>query len=135
MAFTITMFYAGLLGLVFLVLSFRVVRFRRGLKVGIGSGGHEALDRAARTQGNFAEYVPLALLLIALVEGGTVAPVWLVHMLGIGLLVGRCMHGFIGLNRHSGYSIGRFWGTAVTWLAILVAALILVVTAVGRWMI
>lgn len=133
MAYTATMFYAGLLGLVLLALSARVVRLRRSLKVGIGSGGHEALDRAMRAQGNFTEYVPLALLLLLLVESATAASPWIAHCLGIVLLAGRLLHGFAGLNRNAGYSPGRFWGTVLTWLTMAAAALLLVATAVGRW--
>lgn len=133
MAFTITMFYAGLLCLVFLALAFRVVGLRRSLQVGLGSGGNEVLDRAARTHANFAEYVPLALLLVALVEAGTAAPVWAVHALGLLLLFGRLIHGFLGLNRRSGYSPGRFWGTCLTWLVMAAAAVMLVATALGSW--
>lgn len=134
MPFTITMFYAGILGLIFLVLAFRVVRLRRSLKVGLGSGGHEELDRAVRAHANFGEYVPLALLLLALVEAGTAAPIWAVHLLGLVLLFGRLIHGFLGLNRQSGYSAGRFWGTALTWVVIAAASLLVIATAVGRWM-
>jgi len=134
MLFTITMFYAGLLGLVFLALAFRVVGLRRRLQVGIGSGGHEVLDRAVRAHANFSEYVPLTVLLIAFVEAGTAAPAWLVHALGLSLVLSRLLHGFMGLNRSAGYSAGRFWGTCLTWLVMVVAALTLLWTALGRWM-
>lgn len=131
---TITIFYAGALALVFLGLSLQVVALRRSLKVGIGSGGHESLDCAIRAHGNFSEYVPLALLILLLVELGTALPAWGVHSLGGLLLLGRVMHGFLGLNRGPGYSAGRFWGTALTWLVIAVCGLLLVATAAGRWL-
>jgi len=134
MSFTITMFYAGLLAVLFLLLALRVVGLRRSLQVGLGSGGHEVLDRAVRAHANFSEYVPLALLMLALVEAGTAVPAWGVHALGLMLLLGRLMHGFLGLNRVGGYSHGRFWGTCLTWLAMAVTALVLIATAAGRWM-
>lgn len=135
MLHTVSMFYAGLLGLLFLALSLRVVRLRRSLKVGLGSGGHEALNRAMRAHGNFAEYVPLALLLMLLTEAGTTLPAWGVHLLGLTLLTGRLMHGFLGVNREPGYSFGRFWGTLLTWLVIAASGLMLVATSLGRWLI
>ncbi|MDZ7791163.1 MAG: MAPEG family protein [Xanthomonadales bacterium] len=135
MALTITMFYAGLLVLLYLALSLQVIRLRRTLQVGLGSGGNEVLDRAVRAHANFAEYVPLGLLLLALIEIGTAAPGWLVHLLGLTLLVGRLMHGLIGLNRSSGYSVGRFWGTCLTWLVFAAGAVIVIATAIGRWLI
>lgn len=134
MAITISTLYAGLLALIFLALAVRVVRLRRTLQVGIGSGGHDALDRAVRAHANFSEYVPLALILLVLVEIGTAAPAWLLHLLGVVLLVGRVLHGFLGLNRSSGYSSGRFFGTALTWLVMAAAALMLIATALGRWL-
>lgn len=134
MLYTITMFYAGLLGLIFLILSFRVVKLRRSLGVGLGTGESEDLERAVRAQANFCEYVPLALVLILLIEASAAVPAWLVHALGIGLLAGRVLHGLFGLNLSAGTSIGRFWGTALTWLVIGFSALVAIGMAVGRWL-
>lgn len=131
---TITLFYAGALALIFLGLSLQVVRLRRRFQVGIGSGGHEPLDRVVRAHGNFSEYVPLAVVLLVLVELGTALPAWGLHLLGAVLLLARLMHGFFGLNRRSGYSVGRFWGTALTWLVIAASALMLMATGAGRWL-
>ncbi|MGZ9080482.1 MAG: MAPEG family protein, partial [Burkholderiales bacterium] len=58
----VTPLYAALLGLWLLVLSLRVVQQRRAARVSLGDGGNTALQRAIRAQGNFVEYVPLALL-------------------------------------------------------------------------
>lgn len=57
--------YAALLGIVFLLLSIRTLRLRRRLRIAVGDGGSVLMLRAMRVHGNFAEYVPLALLLIA----------------------------------------------------------------------
>lgn len=42
----------------------RTIRLRRRAQVAIGAGGDRLLVRAARVHANFAEYVPLALLLV-----------------------------------------------------------------------
>jgi uncharacterized membrane protein YecN with MAPEG domain len=47
---------ASILTIILLRLSTAVIRLRRANKVGIGSGGNEALERAIRAQGNFAEW-------------------------------------------------------------------------------
>jgi uncharacterized protein len=83
--------YAALLALLFVALSWRTITLRRRLRVAVGDGGHPELLRAMRVHANFAEYVPLALLLIALVEIGG-SPAWLVHVLGTVLLLARCAH-------------------------------------------
>lgn len=87
----LTAFYAGLLGLFYLALAVNVIRSRGALKVNLGDGGREILQRRIRAHGNFAEYVPLALLLLALAETGGLAP-WALHVLATALLLGRLAH-------------------------------------------
>jgi uncharacterized protein len=88
-----TALWAGLLAPVCLWLSVRVIGQRRRAQVPIGTGGDAALERAVRAQANFAEYVPFALLLMALGEAGG-APGWVLHPLGALLLAGRLAHGW-----------------------------------------
>jgi len=83
--------YAALLALLFIALSIRTIRARRAHKVAIGTGGHAALERAIRVHANFAEYVPLALLLLTMAELRGV-PALVLHALALALLVGRCAH-------------------------------------------
>lgn len=122
MSYPVTTLYAALLGLLLLALSLLVVRVRRRERVGIGHGNHPALESAMRVQGNFTEYVPIALILLLLVESHAPGAGWL-HVLGGMLLVGRLLHAW-GLARSPGKSVGRFWGTGLTWLMILLSALI-----------
>jgi uncharacterized membrane protein YecN with MAPEG domain len=133
MAYTITLFYAGLLGLILVALSLRVVTLRRKFKVGVGAGDRPELELAIRAQANFCEYAPVAVLLLLLLDAsGVVHPVVL-HVLGLALVVGRVLHGFVGLNRSAGTSTGRFVGTLLTWLMIAGSALFAIGLAVGRW--
>jgi uncharacterized membrane protein YecN with MAPEG domain len=60
----ITPFYAAFLGLGFVTLSILTLRLRRKFKIALGDGGNKQLLRAIRVHSNFAEYVPLALILI-----------------------------------------------------------------------
>jgi uncharacterized membrane protein YecN with MAPEG domain len=73
--------------------------------------------QAARVQANFAEYVPLALVLLLLAELGA-APAAVLHGSALLLLASRLLHAW-GLSRSPGRSFGRFYGTAGTWLAII----------------
>jgi uncharacterized protein len=118
----VTAFYAGLLGLVGLALAVLVVRGRLIHKVGLGTGGKAEMERPVRVFGNFTEYVPLILVLLALGES-LGAPRWAVHAIGAGLLVGRFFHAW-GLSRASGTSAGRFIGTNLTWLALVAASVV-----------
>lgn len=89
----ITALYAGLLAPLLVLLSIRVIRQRRGAKIAVGDGGDMILLRGMRVQANFAEYVPFALLLMALAES-LQTRAWLLHVLGLVLLVGRLSHAY-----------------------------------------
>lgn len=119
--------YAGLNGLIALVLALLVVRQRHRSKVNLGTGGDPALERATRAHANFAEYVPLILLLLLILEIDRTKP-WVLHVLGIALTVGRVLHGW-GLS--TGASGARSGGIALTWLALLVALVIAIVQGIG----
>jgi hypothetical protein len=93
----VTSFYAALLGFVLLWLSIRVIGHRRRARVAIGTGEDQGLLRASRAQGNFVEYVPMALILLALLEISGASALML-HALGAGLLGGRVAHG-IGISQ------------------------------------
>ena len=87
----VTSIIAAILTLIFVKLSFAVIGLRRKNKVGLGSGGHEDLERAIRAQANFAEYVPFGIILIACLELNG-APWWLLAIPGITLIMGRLIH-------------------------------------------
>ncbi|MBM3365309.1 MAG: hypothetical protein FJY48_06320 [Betaproteobacteria bacterium] len=87
----VTPLLASVLTLIFIRLSFAVIKLRRANRVGLGSGGNEELERAIRAQGNFAEYVAFGLILIACLELNG-APWWLVCIPGITLTTGRLIH-------------------------------------------
>lgn len=89
----VTSVYAGLLTFVFLVLSARVVRYRRSQKVSVGDHGDKGMIKRMRAQANCAEYMPIGLILLGLIEmQGT--PIYVVHGLGVALTLGRVLHGF-----------------------------------------
>lgn len=127
MTVQITAIYASVLAILFIVLSFRVAQRRMRFQVGLGTGDNRDLERAVRIHGNFAEYVPFAVVLLALYESGG-APGWAVHVAGVALLVARVLHA-IGLTQSSGRTPGRFTGIISTWLVILALAVANLVNA------
>lgn len=88
-----TPLWAALLALLYLALAGLVIRSRYRTRTAIGSGGDQRLERAIRAHANFAEYVPLAVLLLLLAELQG-ASLWLLHLLGGTLLAGRTLHAF-----------------------------------------
>src|SRR5256885_7693832 len=92
--------YIALAALLLLFLSVRVSAVRRRYKVNTGDGGHDELYRAMRAQGNFVEYVPIALLLILAADLVGHDKIY-IHILGIALLVGRLFQAW-GLSISTG---------------------------------
>jgi len=123
--------YAGLLALLFVVLSVRTLRMRRRLRIAIGDGSDQQMLRAMRVHSNFAEYVPLSLLLLYLVEESGATPAYM-HALGAALLIGRLSHA-IGVSRVDEKYGFRIAGMVLT-LTVLIAAAtrLLYGYAVGR---
>ncbi len=128
----ITMITAGLLGLLLLFLAGYVIAGRVQFKIDLGDGDHAAMRRRVRAQANFIEYVPIALILIGLMENGTVGPHWLVIALAAILVFARVWHAQ-GLLSSSGVSAGRFMGTNLTAGVILVAAVACIGRGAGAW--
>src|SRR5918996_104147 len=123
----VTPLYAALLALWFVVLSLRVVQRRRAAKMSLGDGGDALLQRAIRGQANFAEYVPLALLLLLVIELSRFS-LYLVHALGIALLVARLLHGYAMAFR-SEFRFGRLWGAMITFVILVIEAIVCIYQA------
>jgi uncharacterized membrane protein YecN with MAPEG domain len=119
----VTPLYAGLLALWFLVLSVRVVRIRqRG--IAFGDNGDVDLARVIRAQANFAEYVPLALLMMGFLEVSRFS-IYVLHAFGITLLVARLFHG-AALSFGWQTRFGRVTGAALTLIVMLIEAVLCV---------
>lgn len=110
--------YSGLLGLILIYLSYAVAGQRKRFKIGVGDGDNPELCSAIRVHGNFIEYVPIALILLAVFESNN-GHYLVEHIIGSILVVGRLLHAY-GLGKSTGTSVGRLVGTVLTWLVILV---------------
>ena len=120
--------YAAVLALLLVALSLRVIRFRRAAKIAVGHGDSRELLRAVRVQGNFAEYVPLALILIGYLELRQFSD-YLVHGLGLTLVVARLAHAF-GVSREPEDFRFRVAAAAATFFVLAGSALLLIGSAV-----
>lgn len=117
-----TSIIAAILTIIFVKLSFAVIGLRRKNKVGLGSGGYDDLERAIRAQGNFAEYVPIGLILIACLELND-APWWLVILPGITLIIGRLIHAK-GINEPPPNFSSRVLGMKFTFGTLITLAIL-----------
>jgi hypothetical protein len=112
--------YAAINGLILLFLAMNVVR-QRVLTGAHAVGDKDAMIQAQRAHANATEYVPIVLILLyMLAQLG--APLWMLHTVGGLLTVGRILHA-VGVYETPQRSVGRFVGTNMTWLALLVGAI------------
>lgn len=108
----VALFYAGLHGLMLVFLSLWVLRY----KVRSGRRGADTAERISRVQGNFLEYVPMALILLWLVEAGG-APAAVVHATGSVLLLARLLHAW-GLGSTPAPNYPRMVGALLTFVVL-----------------
>ena len=123
-ALIVSPLYVGLCALIFVVLSARVIGGRGRRRVNLGHGGHADLETAIRVHGNFAEYVPFALLVIVLIEAAGFSRYW-VHTLGIALIIGRLAHAY-GLRATRQPSRARIVGVTLTFAVLVIGGLLLI---------
>jgi uncharacterized protein len=116
----ITALYAGLVALLLIALAARVALLRGRHRIGLGDEGNRELQRAIRVHGNAVEWAVVGVLILLVAELNRASPA-LVHGCGIAIVVGRLLHAF-GLSGSSGYSFGRFVGSALSWTATAVLA-------------
>jgi uncharacterized membrane protein YecN with MAPEG domain len=114
----VTMLYAALCGVLLIALALNIVRLRTGKRIPLGVGEGAAIEQPVRVHGNFTEYAPTFLILLLLAELGGAA-FWFLHLTGAMFLTGRLLHAY-GLSTVRARSFGRFYGSVLSWGAILV---------------
>jgi len=127
-----TAVYAAVLGLLGAILTVNVIVNRARHNVLYGDGGVPALTQAIRAHCNFAEQVPLALILVGLVE----AFAWrsaVIHGLGVVLLVGRLLSAW-GLATTMTLSFGRQAGATLTVIVVVVASALILYSGADSFM-
>jgi uncharacterized membrane protein YecN with MAPEG domain len=124
----ITAIYAAVLALIFMALTVWVSLGRLRFRVNHGDGGNVVLNRRIRAHANFAEYVPLILLLVALLEADG-AGRFTIHALLLPLTIARIMHpiGMVAREFSAQQFTLRGPGAAVTWAVMVIAAVLLLV--------
>lgn len=119
----ISAIYAGIFALFYTAMSVYVIKVRTEKHIPFGDMNDKDLLTAVRAHGNFAEYVPLFLILLLLLEMNHANP-FLMHVLGIGMLIGRALHIYSVLyyeHKHN-HPRMRVSGMLFTFLAIFIAA-------------
>jgi uncharacterized protein len=116
MILPITLTIAGAAALLSIWLGLRVSHLRRTHRVLIGDGGNQAITTRMRAHANFAEYTPIFLILLGLIEAARGSETWL-WAAAILFILARLAHPF-GMDRPSANAL-RIGGVTVTWLVLL----------------
>ncbi|MBU6457362.1 MAG: MAPEG family protein [Bradyrhizobium sp.] len=122
----ITATYLAALALLYAALGLQVVRLRRRNRAGFGDGGDTELRSAIRAHAHFAEYVPIIVLMVALLEASGL-PALRVHLLMAALLLARVLHP-VGMHASPGslqFNLGRIGGMVITIIVMVSSALLI----------
>jgi uncharacterized membrane protein YecN with MAPEG domain len=126
MILPITLTITGAAAIILVWLGLRVSMLRRPLKISIGDGGNPALARRIRAHANFAENMPIVLILLATIELATGGSLWLWGA-AILFVIARIAHVF-GMDR-DGKSLLRMLGMSLSWIVIIALGVAAIVIA------
>lgn len=118
----ITPIFAAFAACFLVYLSYRVIKIRKAHSISVGTAGDQALERAVRNHGNFIEYAPLTLLMLAMVEYVGLAD-WAVWLLGLMFVASRLIH-FAGFRSREAPGVFRVAGMALTFTTLISLAVI-----------
>jgi hypothetical protein len=127
----ITATYLAVLALLYAALGLRVIRLRRRNRAGFGDGDNAELRCAIRCHANFAEYVPVIALMVAMLEASG-SPALTIQLLMAALLLSRVLHP-IGMHASPGtlpFNLGRVGGMAIT-ITVLIASALLILSRIS----
>jgi uncharacterized membrane protein YecN with MAPEG domain len=117
----VTPIYIAILGLLFLPFTMRVALYRIKSKISIGAGDDPEMLRRMRGQANFVETVPMALILLIVMEILGASDMWL-QALGLTLVCARILH-YLGITEIAPIPLAfRFVGILATLLTILTSS-------------
>ncbi|EFE94984.1 MAPEG family protein [Serratia odorifera] len=111
--------YVVLGALLLIKLSYDVVKLRTQYRVAYGDGGFYELQTAIRVHGNAVEYIPIAAVLLVMMEMNG-AGVWMIHVCGLMLMAGRLVHYYGLRNREVSW---RRSGMSATYIALVLMVL------------
>lgn len=120
----VTPIFAAIFSLMFAFLSANVIRHRLKSKTALGEGTDRDLLKAIRVHANFAEYVPLAIIMMWFLETITYDS-RIPYALGVVLLLGRIGH-VIGISYPRRFLILRQLGVLATLAVLLTCSVLLI---------
>ncbi len=128
----ITAFYTGILALIMVFLAYKTSARRREAKINLGIGDDRIMERRSRAFGNFIEFVPMMILLMAMIELQGHKALF-IHMLGVAIIVARLFHA-LGITGALKAVNGRFLGSLLSYIILLLAGGFLLINGILQMM-
>ncbi|QFU75738.1 glutathione S-transferase [Halioglobus maricola] len=120
MSLDVSLLYTAVLGLLHVPLTGFVALYRIQHQILLFDGGDKVMGQRMRAQANYAENVPIALILLLALDAVGAPALWL-HALGATLVVSRIVH-YITISTNPANTLPRVIGMAGTLGVILAAA-------------
>ena len=123
---------AAALGILYIQLALGVIKIRKSERISLGMGDSDELQIAIRSHANLAEWAPIGLILIIILEFNA-APFWLTGLPAIALVAGRALHpkGLLSNSKESFKT--RTLGMQLTIYSILALAALNIIWMVVRF--
>jgi hypothetical protein len=123
----ISALYAAIMGLFVIYMAKRVTDVRQVIKGQADESQKLSLNVARRAHGNAIEYIPIALILLALAEMNGWSVYW-IHGLGSMFVLARFSHGYGFIKSAGKSSLFRFYGIVFSWVAIITLSILNIIS-------
>ena len=110
----ISVFYAGLLGLLLFYITIAVIKGRRKHLVSLGPGENNEIGQLTAAHANFISYVPHFLFLFYFLERTNALSAAILHILGLAFTLGRTFH-FIAFNQKMNFKLRKLGMHLTLW--------------------
>lgn len=120
MSLATTALFAGLNALILFWLAIETIKRRRSQKISVLDGGDARMAELMRAHANAAEFIPIFLICMAVVES-LGAPWFVLFALGIAFTAGRALHGFHFVTGREDYTWRKLGMHLTLWPLLLIA--------------
>ncbi len=127
----ITTLYAGILGVLYIVLTVDTIKARRKNKISMGYGKNNEIIKIVSAHNNFCNYALFLLFLLFLIESSQIIPNILIHIIGGVFTLGRVLHYLAFKSKSMNFKF-RITGMMCTIAPILISSVICIFSFLSR---
>ena len=120
----ITGLIAAALALLYVKMSFVVIKLRRSKRIAYGAGENEEIIGPVSAHSNFASYAPLSLMMLYLLEASGRLHWGIILAIGLVIFTGRVLH-FTGLALRQDFKL-RVRGMQLTIIPLVMMSVLLI---------